>query len=75
MITLQKANEIIEIIMKKGRETDLRPLCVVVTDVAAEIRAAQREDGCSQARIKMAQGKCVAALALGRSSEIGRAHV
>ncbi|MEK9644255.1 MAG: heme-binding protein [Alphaproteobacteria bacterium] len=72
MITLQKANEIIEIIMKKGRETDLRPLCVVVTDVAAEIRAAQREDGCSQARIKMAQGKCVAALALGRSSAFVR---
>lgn len=72
MITLEKANEMIEAILRKGREMNLRPLCVVVTDIAAEIRSAQREDGCSQARIKMAQGKCVAALALGRSSAFVR---
>lgn len=72
MLTLAKSNEIVEIILKKGREMNLRPLCVVVTDIGAKIKAAQREDGCSQARVEMAQGKCVAALALGRSSAFVR---
>ncbi|HWP26665.1 MAG TPA: heme-binding protein [Xanthobacteraceae bacterium] len=72
MLTLQKANAIIEAILKKGREMKLRPLCVVVTDIGAKIKAAQREDGCSQARIEMALGKAVASLALGRSSAFVR---
>jgi uncharacterized protein GlcG (DUF336 family) len=72
MLTLQKANAIIEAILKKGREMNLRPLCVVVTDIGAKIKAAQREDGCSQARIEMALGKAVASLALGRSSALVR---
>jgi uncharacterized protein GlcG (DUF336 family) len=72
MLTLEKSNAIIEAILKKGREMDLRPLCVVVTDIGSKIRAAQREDGCSQARIEMAQGKAVASLALGRSSAFVR---
>lgn len=72
MLTLQKANAIIEAILNKGREMNLRPLCVVVTDIGAKIKAAQREDGCSQARIEMALGKAVASLALGRSSAFVR---
>lgn len=72
MLTLKKSNLIIEAILAKGREMNLRPLCVVVTDVGAKIRSAQREDGCSQARIEMAQGKAVASLALGRSSALVR---
>jgi uncharacterized protein GlcG (DUF336 family) len=72
MLTLQKANTIIEAILKKGRDMNLRPLCVVVTDIGAKIKAAQREDGCSQARIEMALGKAVASLALGRSSAFVR---
>ena len=51
MLTLDKSNEIIVAILKKGREMNLRPLCVVVTDIGAKITSAQREDGCSQARI------------------------
>ena len=66
MLTLGKSNELIEVILTKGREMNLRPLCVVVTDIGAKIKAAQREDGCSQARIEMAQGKAIAALALVR---------
>jgi uncharacterized protein GlcG (DUF336 family) len=72
MLTLQRSNAIIEAILKKGREMNLRPLCVVVTDIGAKIKAAQREDGCSQARIEMALGKAVASLALGRSSAFVR---
>ena len=72
MLTLQKSNALIEAILKKGREMNLRPLCVVVTDIGAKIKAAQREDGCSQARIEMAQGKAIASLALGRSSAFVR---
>ena len=72
MLTLDKSNEIIVAILKKGREMNLRPLCVVVTDIGAKITSAQREDGCSQARIEMAQGKAIASLALGRSSAFVR---
>ena len=72
MLTLAKSNEIVEAILKKGREMNLRPLCVVVTDIGAKIKSAQREDGCSQARIEMAQGKAVASLSLGRSSAFVR---
>ena len=72
MLTLQKSNAIVEAILKKGREMNLRPLCVVVTDIGAKIKSAQREDGCSQARVEMALGKAVASLALGRSSAFVR---
>lgn len=72
MLTLQKSNLIIDEILNKGREMNLRPLCVVVTDIGAKIKSAQREDGCSQARIEMALGKAVASLALGRSSAFVR---
>lgn len=72
MLNLEKSNVIIDAILKKGREMDVRPLCVVVTDIGAKIKAAQREDGCSQARIEMALGKAVASLALGRSSAFVR---
>ena len=72
MLTLQKSNAIVEAILKRGREMNLRPLCVVVTDIGGKIKSAQREDGCSQARIEMALGKVVASLALGRSSAFVR---
>ena len=41
MLTLEKSNAIIEAILKKGREMNLRPLCVVVTDIGSKIRVAQ----------------------------------
>jgi len=72
MLTLEKSNAIIDAILKKGREMNVRPLCVVVSDIGAKIKSAQREDGCSQARIEMALGKAVASLALGRSSAFVR---
>lgn len=72
MITLEQSNRIIEAILVRGREMDLRPLCVVVTDPGARVKAAQREDGASMVRFEMALGKCVASLALGRSSALVR---
>ncbi len=72
MLTLERSNALIAAILEKGRAMNLRPLCVVVADIGARIKAAQREDGCSQARIEMALGKAVASLALGRSSALVR---
>lgn len=72
MITLRQANRVIEAILARGREMNLRPLCVVVTDPGARVKAAQREDGASMLRFEMALGKCVASLALGRSSALVR---
>ena len=72
MITLEQSNTIIDAILRKGRQMNLRPLCVVVTDIGAKVKSAQREDGCSQARFEMALGKAVASLALDRSSAFVR---
>ena len=54
MLTLEKSNAIAQAILAKGREMNLRPPCVVVADIGAKIKSAQREDGCSQERIEMA---------------------
>jgi len=72
MISLEKSNEIVDVILARGRELNLRPLCVVVTDIGARVKSAQREDGASMVRFEMALGKCVASLALGRSSALVR---
>lgn len=72
MITLEQSNRIIEAVLARGRELNLRPLCVVVTDIGAKVKSAQREDGASMVRFEMALGKCVASLALGRSSALVR---
>ncbi len=69
-ITLKQANTIIDAIIKRGAELDLRPISAVVVDVGCVPKAYQREDGASMSRFEMAYGKCYAALSLGRSSSL-----
>jgi uncharacterized protein GlcG (DUF336 family) len=71
-ITLEQANRIIEAILKRGAETDCRPLSVVVVEPGCVVKAFQKEDGSSMSRFEMAYGKAYAALALGRSSKLVR---
>ena len=54
MITLEQANAIIAAILARGRELDLRPLAVVVTEPGAIVKAFQKEDHGAMIRFEMA---------------------
>jgi uncharacterized protein GlcG (DUF336 family) len=71
-ITLAQANTIIEAIITRGAELNLRPLSVVVVEPGCVVKAFQKEDGSSMSRFEMAYGKAYAALSLGRSSSLVR---
>jgi uncharacterized protein GlcG (DUF336 family) len=67
-LPLSRANSIIEAAFAKGAELNLKPLTVVVLDSGGHMIAAQRQDGASNMRVKLASGKAGGALALGVSS-------
>jgi uncharacterized protein GlcG (DUF336 family) len=71
-ITLDQANRVIAAILKRGAETETRPLSVIVVEPGCKVKAFQKEDGSSMIRFEMAFGKAYAALALGRSSKLVR---
>jgi uncharacterized protein GlcG (DUF336 family) len=71
-LTLEQANAIIHEIMRRGRETNSRPLSAIVLEPGPVVKAFQKEDGSSMVRFEMAFGKAYAALALGRSSSLVR---
>ncbi|HEY4142887.1 MAG TPA: heme-binding protein [Pseudolabrys sp.] len=71
-ITLDQANRIMEAILKRGAETNCRPLSVVVVEPGCVVKAFQKEDGSSMVRFEMAFGKAYSSLALGRSSSLVR---
>jgi uncharacterized protein GlcG (DUF336 family) len=72
MLTLARANRIIEAILVRGAELKCRPLSVIVVEPGCKVKAFQKEDGSSMIRFEMAFGKAYAALALGRSSRLVR---
>ena len=67
-LTLAQANALIEAAFAKGAELGLKPLTVAVLDPGGYLISAQRQDGTSNVRIKLAQGKAAGALALGMPS-------
>ena len=67
-LSLTQANALIDAAFTKGAELALKPLTVAVLDPGGYVIAAQRADGASNARVKLAQGKAAGALALGVSS-------
>ena len=71
-ITLEKANRIIEAVLRRAAEIDCRPISVIVVEPGCKVKAFQKEDGSSMIRFEMAFGKAYAALALGRSSRLVR---
>jgi uncharacterized protein GlcG (DUF336 family) len=72
MLTLARANRIIDAILVRGTELKCRPLSVIVVEPGCKVKAFQKEDGSSMIRFEMAFGKAYAALALGRSSRLVR---
>jgi uncharacterized protein GlcG (DUF336 family) len=67
-LTLAQANALIEAAFAKGAELGFKPLTAAVLDPGGYLIAAQRQDTCSNIRVKLAQGKAAGALALGVSS-------
>ncbi|MCX7068542.1 MAG: heme-binding protein [Methylococcales bacterium] len=68
LLTLDKANKIIENAISKARELGLSPLTVVVLDEAGHLKALQREDGASMIRQQIATAKAWGAVNMGVSS-------
>jgi uncharacterized protein GlcG (DUF336 family) len=69
-ITLEQADRLIDVILKRGAELNLRPLSVIVVEPGCKVKAFKKEDGASMIRFEMAYGKAYAALAMGRSSKL-----
>lgn len=65
ILTLAKANEIIEAALSNGRKSGLKPLSVAVLDAGGHPVAFQRADGSSFMRYEIAAGKAYGCLALG----------
>jgi uncharacterized protein GlcG (DUF336 family) len=75
-VTLDQARIIVEASLAKGRELHLKPLSVVILDPRLSVVACNSEDGVSQMRWRIAQGKANAAIQLGMGSRalMGRAE-
>lgn len=69
-LNLDQANALIEATFAKGVELGLKPLTAAVLDPGGYLIAAQRQDTCSNIRVKLAQGKAAGALALGVPSRV-----
>lgn len=67
-LTLESARTIIDEALAAGRQHEFKPLTVVVLDAGGHVIAAAREDGASNNRFEIAQGKAYGALALGMGS-------
>jgi len=67
-LTLASAHSIIADALAAGAQHRFKPLTVVVLDAGGHLLAAARQDGASNNRFEIAQGKAYGALALGMGS-------
>jgi uncharacterized protein GlcG (DUF336 family) len=67
-LTLQQANQIVAVALKKAREMKIKPLAVAVIDEAGHVKSLQREDDASMLRNEIAVGKALAAVGMGVAS-------
>lgn len=67
-LTLETARTIIDEALAAGRQHGFKPLTVAVLDAGGHLIAAARQDGASNNRFEIAQGKAYGALALGMGS-------
>lgn len=65
---LATAQSIIADALAAGQQQGFKPLTVVVLDAGGHVTAAARQDGASNNRFEIAQGKAYGALALGMGS-------
>ena len=67
-LTLNIANDMITAAQEKGRELGLKPLTIAVLDAGGYLKALAREDGTSNLRADIAQGKARGAVSMGIGS-------
>jgi uncharacterized protein GlcG (DUF336 family) len=67
-ISLDTARTVIEAGRAHARDTDCKPMTVVVLDAGGHVTAVEREDGSANKRFEIAFGKAHGALALGLGS-------
>ncbi|MHA7155600.1 GlcG/HbpS family heme-binding protein [Arthrobacter sp. TMN-50] len=67
-LTLAIAQSIITDALAAGEQQSFKPLTVVVLDAGGHVIAGARQDGASNNRFEIAQGKAYGALALGMGS-------
>lgn len=67
-MNLATAREIVAGARAAGQEKGLKPLTIVVLDTGGHVTAVEREDGSSNKRFEIANGKASGALALGMGS-------
>jgi uncharacterized protein GlcG (DUF336 family) len=71
-VTLAQASTIVDVALKKGRETNCAPLTVAVLDAGGHMVAFKREDRSGIMRYDIAYGKAWGALGMGFGSrELG----
>jgi len=68
VVTLAQASTIVDVALKKGRETNLAPLTVAVLDAGGHLVAFKREDKSGILRYDIAVGKAWGALGMGFGS-------
>jgi uncharacterized protein GlcG (DUF336 family) len=67
-VTLAQASTIVDVALKKGRETNCAPLTVAVLDLGGHMVAFKREDRSGILRYDIAYGKAWGALGMGFGS-------
>ena len=67
-VTLAQASTIVDVALKKGRETNCAPLTVAVLDAGGHLVAFKREDRSGILRYDIATGKAWGALGMGFGS-------
>ena len=67
-LTLEQASTIVDVALKKGRETNCAPLTVAVLDAGGHLVAFKREDRSGILRFDIAFGKAWGALGMGFAS-------
>ena len=67
-LTLAQASAVVDVALKKGRETGCAPLAVAVLDAGGHLVAFKREDRCGILRFDIAYGKAWGALGMGFGS-------
>lgn len=67
-LSLEQANRIIDVALKKSLDAGYKPMAVVVLDDSGQVVSLQRQDGATVFRVDIATGKAWAAVSMGVSS-------
>lgn len=67
-ITIRKARTIIKAALANAREAEMKPLAITIIDAGGHLKAFEREDGASNYRFAVSNGKASVAVGMGMGS-------